>query len=63
MEEQEPAADPADRRPQQEEEEEEEHDGSILLFSGRDKRLRETRLRRSVVAIDDTDYLMAVRSA
>jgi len=34
---------------------------SILTFS--DKRQRETRLRRSVVAIDDTDFLMEVRSA
>lgn len=34
---------------------------SILTLS--DKRQRETRLRRSIVAIDDTDYLMKVRSA
>jgi hypothetical protein len=34
---------------------------NILLFG--DKRHRETRLRQSVVSIDDTDYLMEVRSA
>ncbi len=33
----------------------------ILLFG--DKRHRETRLRRSVLSIDDTDFLMEVRSA
>jgi hypothetical protein len=34
---------------------------NILLFG--DKRNRETRLRRSIVSIDDTDYLMEVRTA
>lgn len=34
---------------------------NIILFS--DKRNRETRLRRSVISIDDTDFLMEVQSA